>query len=298
MADWIKLHRALLADGLWQMLSQNQPKAFIGLLLSVNWQAAEFGCRNCHQTIRVPAGGTAKSIATLANESGVSHGCMKRLLGLLERKGFIISRSRPRCHSLHVIKNWDKYQGDDGGRDPGVDPVVAPGATPGAAPIEECKEGEEVVLQKSEGDLFGDETLPSKQEQALAERHRNLHLDVFPQCRLGIKTASGWARNRGRWEAAYKATRGEHPPADLERAQDVVYRQRAQWFGRQDKTWADVMDSSGLPPKSLIKNLHHILKADGAQQRDDTIRMPHATIPPPPDDYEKPPLKPGERPLD
>ena len=40
---WIKLHRSLLSDSIWQMLSGDQPKAFIGLLLQIDFGPGEFG---------------------------------------------------------------------------------------------------------------------------------------------------------------------------------------------------------------------------------------------------------------
>jgi DNA-binding transcriptional regulator YhcF (GntR family) len=114
--SWIKLHRSLLDDGLWQTLSDGQKVALVGLLLQVNWQETEFGCRNCHEVIKLPPGSTAKSYRALAKGAGTTPGIMHRAIQRLVDYGFISNESRTRCHTLYVVKNWEKYQADE--RDP------------------------------------------------------------------------------------------------------------------------------------------------------------------------------------
>lgn len=264
---WIKMYESLLDDSIWQMLTGNQPKAFIGLLLSVNWQPSEFGCRNCKASFSIPAGGTAKSVKSLAARADVTSGCMKGLLRLLVKNGFLASEGRPRCHCIHVVKNWEKYQ--DGQRPQIQDPTqqrprTRPSNDPGAAPeVEVKKEKKEDV-----GLLFDDPYQPNKVEYELADRQRQLHKEALPGTLKPIKQDSSWlkGKHRPKWAKPYQQLRGEVERADIERAQDLVYRAKAATTWNDSLLWVDIMESATNPAESLCKNLSKILRSQPQQR--------------------------------
>lgn len=107
---WIKIHRALLKGTTWQRLTGEQAKAMIGLLLQVNFEPARWTCPKCGDVLDVPAGGTCKTIRTLAEDASVSRGTMERTMNHLGRAHAAHSTHTRRCHRIYVFKNWDKYQ--------------------------------------------------------------------------------------------------------------------------------------------------------------------------------------------
>ena len=109
-AGWIKIHRGLLAGATWKGLTGEQSRAMIGLLLQVNFEPAKWTCAKCGAVIDVPAGGTCKSVRTLAEVAGVSPSCMYRTIRRLARGNAIVKPTSARCHGTYVFKNWEKYQ--------------------------------------------------------------------------------------------------------------------------------------------------------------------------------------------
>ncbi len=85
----------------------------IGILRSVNWTPGEWICPKCGTKIMIPAGGTAKSYRTLAEEAAVTSPTMLRTLTHLGRSRFIVRTQSTRCHSVYVVKNWEVFQGGE-----------------------------------------------------------------------------------------------------------------------------------------------------------------------------------------
>ena len=112
-AGWIKIHRGIIRDGWYQSLTDLQKLAWFNLLVTVNWQPSEFGCKNCGEIMELPAGATGKSIQTLAATFKQGAHVVRGMLDKAVRNGTVTRRVKPRCHSVYVVVNWEKYQDVD-----------------------------------------------------------------------------------------------------------------------------------------------------------------------------------------
>ena len=112
-AGWIKIHRGIIRDGWYQSLTDLQKLAWFNLLVTVNWQPSEFGCKNCGEIMELPAGATGKSINTLAGLFKQGAHVIRGMMDKAERHGTVTRRVKPRCHSVYVVVNWEKYQDVD-----------------------------------------------------------------------------------------------------------------------------------------------------------------------------------------
>jgi len=204
MAGWIKLHKELLDDAVWQMLTPKQTRAFIGFLLQVNYESGEFGCRRCGKAIAQPVGSTSKSYKTLAHRADVTPKVMLDTLRKLAKKGFIINRSGPGCHTLYVVKNWSKYQKQES--------IEVPGRGPHRVPVRDRAGGHEEEVKKlknkettTEG-LFSDPNYPPE-ALSLADRHRALCQEYLGRGVVKMPPKCGdkaWPAERKRWSKQYR----------------------------------------------------------------------------------------------
>ena len=110
LEGYIKLHRAMRDDGLYQSFTDLQKLAWIHFLLEVNWKPSEFGCSKCGKLFKLPAGATAKSLDTLAQGIGLGRQVVRGMLDRATKHGSITRNIRARCHSIYVVENWHKYQ--------------------------------------------------------------------------------------------------------------------------------------------------------------------------------------------
>ncbi len=127
---WIKLHRSLVDSATWECLTHIQKSVFIELLLRVNWTEATWMCPKCGENVKIPVGGTVKSIKILATKMDVKRSTLYNCIYKLQNRGFIraINGHNPdRCHTLYVIEKFHlfQHQSEDNDRsraDPGQNP--------------------------------------------------------------------------------------------------------------------------------------------------------------------------------
>lgn len=100
----IRVLRAHLQDPRVLALPGEQHKALVGLAGAVNWGPASWVCPVCHRTLEVSAGGTAKSVRTLAEEAGVSRAAMERALAKFGRSRWVVRVESARCHVIYALR--------------------------------------------------------------------------------------------------------------------------------------------------------------------------------------------------
>jgi hypothetical protein len=127
---YLKLYRDLLGSDMWQ-LSDSHLRVMFGLMMLVNWRAANWRCHRCKTTIEVLPGETCMSRSSLAGRIGCSPRVLDRAIGHMIEAGFVAKvggnkcgsdKSRA-CHTHIRLINWEKYQSEEkrivaGGNDP------------------------------------------------------------------------------------------------------------------------------------------------------------------------------------
>lgn len=109
------MHRGYLK--IWRKIEDNQSWSrganyrgtMLTLLVMANWKVGHFA------GIAVQPGQLACSSQTLANDLGVSRSTLWRILGKLEKDGFIKRQNMNNQFTLISIVNWHGYQGDFSG---------------------------------------------------------------------------------------------------------------------------------------------------------------------------------------
>jgi hypothetical protein len=259
MARWIRLYESLLDDGLWQLLPGEQAKALIGLLLQVNWQPSEFGCRQCHKIMQLPPGATARSYRTLAERARVSEGCMKRLIANLTKKGFLKNASRPRCHTVYVVKNWEKYQTAEEAPDPGVAPgerpsLERPRRGPRRGPMNKNTRIEETESDTPQLPGLSPEK-PLADAVSTADHLRAALVATGLPC-PGYKTDTGYRARRKDWAERIQGASGDLGMSHQTIRELITWAMAAPaWeVGGQRWTWARVL-ATGEPHRKLAEKL-------------------------------------------
>jgi len=110
MDGWIRLYRRLLEDGWYLALTDAQARAWVHLLLLVNWKESEWCCHKCSTQAILPAGATAKTFRTLAQRAHVGEHVMRKLLEKALRAGKLEVLYLSGCHKVYLVVNWQKYQ--------------------------------------------------------------------------------------------------------------------------------------------------------------------------------------------
>ncbi len=105
---WIKLHRILLEDALWQCLNPEHKVVMITLLLMVNHEENEWIWKG--EKFKVQPGQKITSIKSIKeNCQHISDQNIRSALSLLKKFGFLTSEPTNKGR-LITICNWSKYQ--------------------------------------------------------------------------------------------------------------------------------------------------------------------------------------------
>lgn len=141
MSGWIKLHRAITDNPLWDAEPFTKAQAWIDLLIHANFSDNQIYIKG--QLINVKKGQQARSELTLAKEWKWSRGKVKRFLSQLKNNGMIEIKTS-HLTSIISICNYSIYQ--EGGTTDGTSVGTADGTTDGQLTVhsKECKERKEV----------------------------------------------------------------------------------------------------------------------------------------------------------
>lgn len=107
---WIKLHRSILDDDIWQLDKINYAQAWIELLLLTNHAPAQIKIKN-GRIINIERGECGHSVKSLAERWGWSRGKVDRfLLYLIEQQK--IEKKDVENHTVIKIINYNFYQNE------------------------------------------------------------------------------------------------------------------------------------------------------------------------------------------
>lgn len=109
MKGWIKLHRRLRKSRIWQCTNDAQKVFAINVLLIARHEKGVQHCKRCATEISVPPGGLVCSYSDLSKEFSINRPHARRHIKRLIELDFL-SYTTHHCHSMLVIKNYDKYQ--------------------------------------------------------------------------------------------------------------------------------------------------------------------------------------------
>jgi len=104
---WIKLHKALQNNWLWDDKPYSRGQAWVDMLLNANHSNDKF--INSKEIVEVAKGSFITSEVKLMNNWGWSKTKLRRFLTMLERDGMIIKNTEPRKTTITIV-NWGKYQ--------------------------------------------------------------------------------------------------------------------------------------------------------------------------------------------
>lgn len=104
---WIKVHRQLLDNEIWEYERFSRAQAWIDLLLLANREEKTFSIRGVEVTAK--RGQVVRSIISLSNRWQWNERTAKRFISWLENRGMIHYKSDNVC-SYISINNYDAYQ--------------------------------------------------------------------------------------------------------------------------------------------------------------------------------------------
>lgn len=171
MEGWIKLHRKLWEDELWEDESEphNKRSAWIDLLMMVNHEDKEILFDG--QLITVKRGQRLTSIRKLAQRWGWSKDRTLNYLKLLEASGKIIRETDSRRTLITVVK-YSVYQGDqDSNKDTDKDSKPT---------VDRHQQGHQLATNKNDIRMIKNE----KNEEEGYGTHHHVHIDIIDY--LGI----------------------------------------------------------------------------------------------------------------
>ena len=107
---WIKLHRSLLDDELWNDCNERQKVVMITLLLMANHEERSWIFEG--EKYIVQPGEMITSLKSISRKSGVDISTVRRSLDKFEKYGFSTSKSTNKNRLISIV-NWTKYQDRD-----------------------------------------------------------------------------------------------------------------------------------------------------------------------------------------
>jgi len=110
MNGWIKLHRQIASNGLWNSEPFTKGQAWIDLLLFANHKDNSFWIRGVE--IPVKRGQLGWSEVTMAQRWTWSRNKVRRFLKLLETKQQIEQQKLAKLTTIITIVNYEQYQGE------------------------------------------------------------------------------------------------------------------------------------------------------------------------------------------
>lgn len=105
---WIKLHRSILDNPLWQeKRTFNRAEAWLELLLTANYEEGKIFISG--QPVEIKPGQVATTMAYLAEHWGWSRKKVKGFLDVLEKEGMVAVKCTSK-YTLITILKWGFYQ--------------------------------------------------------------------------------------------------------------------------------------------------------------------------------------------
>lgn len=140
MTGWIKLHRSIKNNLLWNDEPFTKAQAWIDLLLHANFTDNQILIKG--QALNLKRGQQARSEITLAETWQWSRGKVRRFLELLKKQG-MIEHETGHLTSVITICNYDSFQSDSTAD--GTSVGTSGGTSVGQVPVhsKECKERKE-----------------------------------------------------------------------------------------------------------------------------------------------------------
>lgn len=185
MAGWIKLHRQIVENKMWNDKPFSKGQAWLDILLNTSYEKSSFWVRGI--LVEVNPGQCSMSTHTMAERWGWSRTKVRAFLSYLETR-LQIEPQKTNVTTLITITNWDKYQE----KEPQKEPQKNHRKTT-EKPIKEVKEVKE-------------DNIPPKIEDVTAycsERNRG----VDPHKWYDFYASKGWMVGKNKmkdWKAAVR----------------------------------------------------------------------------------------------
>ena len=108
MQGWIKMHRCIINSSFYK--NADMMRVWIHLLIIANHKDTETFVK-CKK-IKVKAGSTIATRATISSQLGISESKIQRILKVLEEEGNIEQQTNSKFRVISIT-NWEKYQTDE-----------------------------------------------------------------------------------------------------------------------------------------------------------------------------------------
>lgn len=212
---WIKLHRSIQDDWVWDDKPFSYGQAWIDILLMANHKDRNILFNK--ELIEVKAGQFITSVRKLSDKWGWGHEKTLRYLRMLEQDGKINRDSDNNRTLLSVVKysdfqgmpntNPNTHQNTEQNTHPNTDPNTHRPQTR----IKECKEREELFLGGEATDKNNTSSLPTEEECQAYFKKQNYKSDYLGfylyNAQRGWKNVADWKMSARLWE--HRANNGD-----------------------------------------------------------------------------------------
>ena len=111
-SGWVKIHRSLLNDDLWQGEVFTEGQAYLYLIIKANYQNSEFPIEDGKKIV-VKKGEIFTSQQKLADSFNWDRSRLRRYLRKMKKAGKIDMQTKYKKYTIIKLLNYEKYQVDE-----------------------------------------------------------------------------------------------------------------------------------------------------------------------------------------